>query len=157
LIVSACSSYKGAPADRQTQSYVDNAAINDTFEIMSGELALGRALSPVVKRYALMMTVDHARTRQNLKDAIQVSETGIVIPTDLDAKHAKLLQSLQSASGDDFDRLYSRMQQDARAEALAVHRNYIQEGRVPALKVVATEAIPILERHPLEAQLLAGL
>jgi hypothetical protein len=49
------------------------------------------------------------------------------------------------------------MQQDARAEALAVHRNYIQEGRVPALKVVATEAIPILERHPLEAQLLAGL
>jgi putative membrane protein len=64
---------------------------------------------------------------------------------------------LQAASGPEFDRLYARMEQDARSEALDIHRKYIQEGRVPALKVVATEAIPILERHPMEARVLAGL
>lgn len=129
-----------------TQSFVNTASIANEFEIESSQLALKKSQSDDVKKFAQLMIDDHTKTADKMKDALAASKAKP--PTDnMDSKHEKLLDKLQSASNDNFDQQYISMQTDAHKEAVKLFGNYSRNGKDAALKDFASETLPTLKQH----------
>jgi putative membrane protein len=69
--------------------------------------------------------------------------------------HQQMLQQLQAAgTGASFDAAYKQAQTMSHQEALNLHTNYAQSGDVPALRQVAGSAVPVVQQHLQQAQVL---
>lgn len=127
-------------------AYVEMAASSDMYEIQSSQIALSRARTPEMRSFAQMMVDDHSNTSQQLMAAATAS--GLPPTTQrLLPMHAQLLARLQARSGADFDAEYGRQQLMAHQQAVALHSNYAARGDTPALRAVASAAVPIVTRH----------
>jgi putative membrane protein len=58
-----------------------------------------------------------------------------------------MMAELRAASGADFDRVFIRQQVQAHEMALALHSNYAANGDTPALRAVASAAVPVVRQH----------
>ena len=65
----------------------------------------------------------------------------------LSEPNAAMIAQLRQASGDSFDGLYLRQQMQAHQKAWALHKGYATDGTDPALRQVASSAVPIIEKH----------
>ena len=133
------------PEDRT--NYVKMAASSDMFEVQSSQLALSRAQNADVRTFAQMMIDHHSQTTEQLRTAAKAA--GLLRTHDwmLPPPMQRMMEELQAASASDFDRLYMRQQVQAHEMALALHSNYARKGDTAALRVVATAATPIVQRH----------
>jgi putative membrane protein len=68
----------------------------------------------------------------------------------------QMMEELRSASGSDFDQVYLRQQVPAHEMALALHSNYSRNGDTPALRAVASAAVPVVQQHLDQARRLRG-
>ena len=127
-------------------AYVELAASSDMFEIQSSQIALSRARTPEMRSFAEMMVGDHSNTSQQLMAAATASGLPPMTPRLL-PMHAQMLARLQARSGADFDVEYGRQQLMAHQQAVALHSNYAARGDTPALRAVASAAVPIVTRH----------
>jgi putative membrane protein len=127
-------------------AYVEMAASSDMYEIQSSQMAASRAQNPTMRSFAQMMISDHTGTSQQLMAAASAAGLPPMTPRLL-PMHADMLSRLQSRSGADFDREYGRQQLVAHEQAVALHGNYAARGDTPALRVIATAAVPIVTRH----------
>jgi putative membrane protein len=134
--------------------YMMMAASSDMFEIQSSQLALQASQNQAVRNYANMMIAHHQATTQNLMAAAQ--SAGLTPPTPmLMPMHQQMLQQLQAAgTGASFDAAYKQAQTMSHQEALNLHTNYAQSGDVPALRQVAGSAVPVVQQHLQQAQVL---
>src|SRR3954451_15189360 len=90
--------------DRQ---FVENVATSNLAEIKLSKLALQKAMSPEVKKYAQMIIDDHEKAGKELK-SIAKSEN-MATPDTLDSMHAHEYDRLSALSGKDFDREYMQL------------------------------------------------
>lgn len=129
-------------------SYVAWAADGDMYEIQSSKLALQKGKSQAVKDHAQMMIKDHTTTTKALMAALPKTEPKVAKPPKAlsEPNMAKIAQ-LRDASGDAFDQLYWQQQLAAHQQAWSLHKGYATDGADPALKQVATSAVPIVETH----------
>ncbi len=134
--------------------YMTMAASSDMFEIQSSQLALQASQNQAVRNYANMMIAHHQATTQNLMMAAQ--SAGLTPPTPmLVPMHQQMLDQLRAAgTGAAFDAAYKQAQTMSHQEALNLHTNYAQSGDVPALRQVAAAAVPIVQQHLQQAQVL---
>ena len=65
-----------------------------------------------------------------------------------------MINQLNRAPVRGFDQVYLSQQIPAHEEALGLHRSYSANGEVPALRRVATGAIPVVEMHLTHARRL---
>src|ERR1700742_2797645 len=86
-----------------TKDFVSEAAVSDMFEIQSSKLAASK-LTGAEKTFAEQMIADHTKTTSQLTQAAQAAN--IRLPTALDSAHQKMLDTLNSESGDTFRRAY---------------------------------------------------
>jgi len=130
-------------------SFVQNAAVGDLYEIASSELALERTTSPEVRAWATQMIDDHMTSAHQLSAALEMNETqGVAaIPTELDTRRRKMYEHLESAPADKFDRAYLDQQLLAHEETLTLLRTYASEGDNPQLRSFALGAAPVVARH----------
>ncbi len=156
LGLAACSS-QGAKIYNHSQTYVEEVAIGNIFEMQASRLAGIRASSANVKAYARMMITDHALISRSLDAAMDESQLFLNLPTVLDAKHKAWIAELETKQGVDFDAAYTKMQTDAHESAYSLHTWYSQNGEVPALKTIAEEAVPIVKNHLVMVQHLSEL
>lgn len=134
--------------------YVTMAAASDLFEIQSSQIALSKAQNAATRDFAQMLIADHTRTTQQLTAAAQAS--GLTPPPPaLMPMQQRMIDELQQAGGSGFDRLYFRQQVPAHEMALALHRNYAAHGDTPALRQVASAAVPVVEEHLGRARTMA--
>jgi putative membrane protein len=126
-----------------TADFVKQAANSNMFEIQSSELALDKTQDSRVRDFAQRMVQDHTQAGDKMKAAAQ----GQAIPTSLDQEHAQMLQQLQQASGNDFNRSYVQMQFDGHQKAVALFDGYAQSGDNPQLKQFAQQTVPTLREH----------
>jgi len=136
------------PADmtpNDAAAYVQIAASSDMYEIQSSQLAASRAQNADMRSFADMMIRDHSGTTQQLSAA--ASAAGIGVPASMLPLHAQMVARLQGRTGADFDREYARQQRMAHEQALALHSNYASNGDTPALRSVASAAVPIVSQH----------
>lgn len=163
MLLAGCSTMMGADASADARgtrgmsmagdmtpenrtAYVEMAASSDMYEIQSSQLALSRAQNPAMRNFAQMMITDHTNTSQQLMAAASAAGLPPMTPRLL-PMHADMLARLQGLSGAAFDREYARQQLMAHQQAVSLHSNYAARGDTPALRVVASAAVPIVTRH----------
>ena len=86
------------------KAFVQKAAVGGMFEVQAGQLAQDKGDSQDVKDFGARMVSDHSKANDELKGI--AGSKGIDVPTQLDAKHQKMLDSLQGMSGPAFDKAY---------------------------------------------------
>ena len=138
-----------AAATKTADSFVENAAIGDMYEIAAARLALRRSGSERVRQMARMMIADHTTSTHHLKAALEMNETRGVPspPTEPDTRRQTMLQHLQDAPDDAFDSTYLDQQVLAHEETVSLMRSYGEGGDNPQLRSVALGTLPVVERH----------
>ncbi len=123
------------------------AAEANRFEILQGELALGRTSDPKVKAFAQIMVREHSVALEKLRAAAQ--KANVALPTDIDLSqsHQSEIQALGKRSAGEFDKAYRIDQAEAHDQALALVDNYRTHGGNPDLRAWATEAFALVTKH----------
>lgn len=138
-----------APAATTASSaaeFATMAAVGNLFEIETSRVAMERASSPAVRRFADRMIRDHTRATQQMMAVLDRS--GMATPAmQLDARHAAMLASLRATSGPAFDETYLTLQAQAHREAVALFDDYARRGEDPGLRRFAARTLPALRGH----------
>jgi putative membrane protein len=91
------------------------------------------------------MVTDHTGTSKELT-ALAKGST-VPVPTALDAAHQKMLDTLKSASGADFDSTYKSQQVKAHKDAVSLFERYAKHGDNGDVKNWAGKTLPTLQNH----------
>ena len=128
--------------------YVKMAADGDNYEIQSSRLALRKSKNPQIKDFAREMIADHMTTTKSLMAALVNPDRKIAKPSmQLSAENASKIVLLKQAPKASFDQLYLQQQLQSHQTAWALNKGYATDGTDPALKQVASTAVPVIERH----------
>jgi putative membrane protein len=131
--------------------FAKTVAISDMFEVQSSKLAADKAQNRELKEFADHMIQAHTKTSKELASLVKGttgSRSGdIMLPKELDQKHASKLKQLQSISGASFDKAYRDAQVQAHEEAVQLFSSYVQDGRDQDLKNWAAKTLPELREH----------
>jgi len=153
------------------RDFVNEMLSDGMAEVELARLAKDRAASPEVKQFAQMMTDDHTKAGEQLK---QVAST-YAIPQDakIDEKHKDLMDKLMKVRGPDFDKEYMTAMVEGHEDAVRTLRSRVDENRslgdrltgknpenpatvkpepagdrvTMAINQWAAEALPVVERH----------
>jgi len=127
------------------QTYVQNAAASDMFEIQTSQQALEKSTLPSIKTYAQMMIDEHGKSTAELKTAAQAA--GITVPATLPAEQQAKLQALTAKSGTAFDQQYLADQRAGHQDTLAKVNGYIAAAPAGPLKDHASKVTGVVQKH----------
>lgn len=127
-----------------TQTFAQDVAISDMYEVQSGQIAAMRSHSPDIQQFAQQMVDANTQNLNQLKRLMAKEAAGTEAPTQLDQTHQALLDDLQAANDQQFDPRYIAQQIDQHNQALILMRGYIKAGDDSGLKDFARQALPIL-------------
>jgi putative membrane protein len=136
-------------ADRH---FIEDAARGNLLEIELGSLAVQRTARPDILAFAGRMIYDHAYLNKNLARIAEANETPL--PLTVDEGQNALIDELIRLTGDEFDRRYLEIMVDEHRETLESYTEQAEEGEDPQLLAFAENALPMLQRHYEQAQLL---
>ncbi|HKO90945.1 MAG TPA: DUF4142 domain-containing protein [Polyangiaceae bacterium] len=134
------------------QDFVKKAGVAGLYEVRAAELARDKAQSENVRAFANMMLDDHRKANEELRGLAKKRSWNM--PSEMDSKHAKLVDRLSKLSGADFEREYAQQQLQAHEQAVALFKKEGDKGSDPDLKAWAAGKVPTLETHLKEAQAL---
>jgi len=161
----------GRSVSTSDRDFVNGMLSDGMAEVELARLAKDRAASPEVKQFAQMMTEDHTKAGQQLKE---VAST-YAVPQDakIDEKHKDLMDKLMKVRGPDFDKAYMNAMVEGHEDAVRTLRSRVDENRslgdrltgknpenpatvkpepagdrvTMAINQWAAEALPVVERH----------
>lgn len=133
--------------------FMAQAASGDQFEIQSSQLALQMSSNPAVRNFANLLIADHARMSQALAAAATAGGLTPPAPALLPAQQSTL--DRLRTTGPNFDAAFRGVQIGAHQQALQLMQNYAVSGDVPVLRNAAQQAIPIIQSHLSQAQMLS--
>ena len=139
---------------RFAPGFMAQAASGGEFEIQSSQLALQMSQNVAVRNFANMMIADHSRLNQAVAAAATAARLTPPAPVLLPADQAMLDQLRASGGGAAFDLAYKNAQVSAHQNALALMQGYATGGDVPSLRNAAAQAVPVVQMHLNQAQML---
>jgi putative membrane protein len=144
--------------------FVKRAAAQHLRMVRLGELALERARSEEVRRFARRMVEDHRRASEEARALAE--RKGLTVATTLSGRSRRAWDRLAGLSGDEFDRAYMRlMVNDHQGDAKTYHKvagYLITDPRSPFfetdedVKRWAGRMLPMVEEHRRLAERVAG-
>jgi putative membrane protein len=134
--------------------FLAQAASANQFEIESSQLALQASQNQAVRNYANLLIADHTRLGAQVTATAQSAGLTMPPPGLLPAQQAALDQLRAAGAGPSFDMAYRQAQIDAHNQAIGLMQNYSTSGDVPALRSAAAGAIPMMQMHLQQAQML---
>ena len=134
--------------------FLAHAASGDQFEIQSSQLALAASQNAAVRNYANLLVSDHMRMGAAMAAAAQSAGITPPPPAMLPEQQAALDQLRAAGTGPTFDMAFRQAQINAHQGALGLMQNYAANGDVPALRAAAQQAIPTIQMHLQQAQIL---
>ena len=137
-----------------TPDFVHKAAMSDMYEVQAGKLAAEKGQSDAVKQFGQQMVDAHTKTTEELTGIVKTKNIKVDFPTKLDAKHQKLIDDLNSATADNFDKAYAKQQVDAHQEAVDLFKKYAASGDDADVKQFAEKTLPTIQHHLDEAKKL---
>lgn len=134
-------------------TFVRMAMSSNALEIQASRLALQNAQGDDVKAFAQMMIDDHGNAMRRIQEV--VAATGGPAATSaapggeaqMEPMHRQMLQQLSGQTGAQFDRAYIDLQRRAHQDAVQLFTTYSQGGDDPALRRLAVELLPVLQKH----------
>lgn len=168
IALPAHAQYAQQPAAPQSAVSNDDfrrlALMAESFDFESSRLALTRANSRALKRYAASLMGNFRFEYARLASGASLFSGIPSLPTDpnappapfSDERRTAMLNQLATASGRSFERLYLDMQIGTRQETLGLYEAYVASGSDAALLAFARERLPLLRQQYLFARRLAG-
>ena len=142
----------GAPS---TPDFVQKAAMSDMYEIEAGKIAGQKGQSDAIKQFGQHMVEAHSQTTEELKGIVQQGNIKVDLPTKLDEKHQRMIDDLNAAHAEDFDKTYAKQQVSAHEKAADLFSKYADKGDNDAVKAFAAKVLPVIKQHLEEAKKLA--
>jgi len=152
------SSPNPAPAPAQTAAAKNNTSFSDfdkkfiqkvsadgVGEVQLGQLALQKAASDDVKKFAQRMIDDHTKANQQLQQI--ASASGVPIAQQPNAGIENVKQQLSAVSGQAFDQYYMAIMLQGHDNAVAEFMHENQVGQNTDLKNFASSTLPVLDEH----------
>lgn len=127
--------------------FVTNLAISNMYELEAAKIAATKSTNADVKALAAMITKDHTAAGEKLAAAAPTAAPGVAIPTALDQRHQGLIDNLNAATADDFDKVYLDQQVAAHNEALTLLNGFSNNTDAPALATLARELVAPVTAH----------
>jgi putative membrane protein len=123
------------------------SASGNLFEIQSSQLALQASQNQIVRQFAQQMITDHGNMMQRMAPvAASLGLDPNAMP--LAPHHQQMIDQLRAAgSGPAFDQAYHQAQAAAHQESLNLHQSYAANGDNPQLRMLAGEAVPVIQQH----------
>jgi putative membrane protein len=124
-------------------------------EVEMARLALDKAASADVKKYAQQMIDDHTQANQELMQV--ASQKGVTLPSGPDAKHMALMERLRSLSGAAFDRMYIKeagVNDHSKMEKLFMKES--TGGKDTDARGFASKTLPAVQMHLKMARDMSG-
>jgi putative membrane protein len=134
--------------------FLAHAGSANEFEIQSSQLALQMSSNAGVHNLANVIIADHTALGQQVSAAAASAGLSPPAPGLLPAEQSMLDQLRAAGSGASFDMAYQQAQISAHQQAIQMMQNYAANGDVPALRSVASSAIPVMQKHLSMAQAL---
>jgi putative membrane protein len=137
---------KGQAAQGSVSStaFAATAAQDGMVEVALAGLALEKSHDEHVRQLAQRMIQDYAQSNGRLDSIVKCE--GLVLPTDLDAKHKATIRRLSSVPDGAFDRAYLKHIGEKRATAVALYQSASGSGD-PAVAAFARESLSMLREH----------
>jgi putative membrane protein len=159
IALSACATAPHyTPADMtnplMAPGFVAQATSANQFEIQSAQLALSSSQNPGVQALANTLIADHSAMGQQMAAAAAAAHLPPPAPMLLPPEQSMLDQLRATGSGYAFDQAFQQDQIQAHQQGIALMQNYSASGDVPALRTVASGAIPVMQKHLTMAQSL---
>jgi putative membrane protein len=136
------------------QEFAAQAAIGGMAEVSTAQLALQRATSADVKKFAQRMLDDHSKANRELTSLATSKQ--IALPRTVDQKHRAMADRLARLQGAEFDREYMKGQVKDHKEAVDLFQAEADQGRDADLKAWASRTLPTLKEHLKMARDMAG-
>lgn len=127
------------------QQFVLNAGSAGLFEVQSSQIALSRSNDPEVKQFAQQMITDHKKVNAELASIVQGK--GAAVPTMMVPRHQKMVDTLNEADADSFDKAYKHGQGVGHDEAINLYRAAAKGVDDADLKAFAERNVSILTMH----------
>ncbi|MEO7474044.1 MAG: DUF4142 domain-containing protein [Gemmatimonadales bacterium] len=126
-------------------AFLSDAAPGGMAEVALGRLAVERAASPAVKRFAERVIADHSKAGEELKQLAQRKQ--VTLPADVNPLHKEALAQLSQLSGAAFDRAYVKTMVANHVKDVSAFES-VAQGAVDAdVKDFATKTLPTLKTH----------
>ena len=142
---------KGEAANSSATStaFAAKAAQDGTVEVALAGLALRKSHSDQVRQLAERMVQDYAQYNERLESIVKCE--GLVLPTELDARHNVEIERLNSTSGSAFDQAYLKHIGEKHSKAVALFESASRSGDLD-VAAFARKGLSMLQEH----QELAG-
>lgn len=136
----------GTKVDKQTMTFIRQAAEGGQFEVASGEIVQQKSENAQVKQFAQQLVQDHTDANNQLVQAAQQAGTSVPSVT-LQKKHGDIISDLRRQSGDQLDRRFVNAQITAHQETIQLFDKYSKEGDNAQIKQFAQATLPKLRQH----------
>jgi putative membrane protein len=131
----------GAPS---TPDFVQKVAMSDMYEVDRRREAIRPAYVEA-----------HTQTTEELKGIVQAQSIKVDLPAKLDEKHQRLIDDLNAAHAEDFDKTYAKQQVSAHDKAEELFEKYAEKGDDAAVKAFAAKTLPVIKQHQEAAKKLS--
>ena len=138
----------------QDRLFVTLAGQSGLAEVQLARLALDKARSDAVKRFARRMQDDHSQANQQLAAAAR--QAGLAVPTQPSADHQAEHDRLARLDGAAFDAAYLQAQLIEHQKATQVLQWEMGSGQFPPLQRHSAATLPAVLDHLQEVQRLLG-
>jgi putative membrane protein len=141
-------------ADGRDVKFMENIAQANLAEIATGKLAVSKAQSGEVRKFAQHMIDEHTAL---LSEGSQLaSAKGIPVPKSPDLKHQAAAKKLEAMSGESFDRAYMQQMVTDHHQTLELLKQASSQAGDSQLRAHAQKAIPHVQQHLDMARQIAG-
>jgi putative membrane protein len=132
-------------AGMSAETFVEEAARSDAYEIESSRILLARSTHPQIREFAQRMIEHHTMTTNELRG---MPDAARFIPASLDLNRAAMIQVLQNQVDLDLlNRHYVDQQIEAHEQALVAFDAYARGGQVVPLRDFATRGAALIRQH----------
>jgi putative membrane protein len=121
------------------------AAIDNEFEIQSGQAAQQKSQNDQVKQIAQKMVEDHTKAKQQLQPVAQALQ--VQLPEQLPRMKQAELQIMSALPADQFDKNYLAHLQAAHAKDVTKFNAVSQISQNDQVKQFAQQLLPVLQQH----------
>jgi putative membrane protein len=142
---STANTAQAKPLNAEDKRFIQVAGEAGSAEVEMARLAMDRAESSDVKRFASRMASDHQKAGDELDKL--ASSKGVAVDDKLSAKDQAELERLRKLQGASFDGEYVRAQLAAHKAAVSLFDKQSKSGHDGELKQFAASTLPTLQDH----------
>jgi putative membrane protein len=125
--------------------FLREAAEGGMMEVRLAQLAQQKAASDQVKQFAKQLEQDHEQANTKLKSLASAKK--VDLPTEMGAKHQKMVTRLEGLPGAAFDREYMKLMVDDHKKDVKKFKKHADRAMDSDVKAFASETTPALEKH----------